>query len=107
MPETAEDRAVRRDLRRVINRAMSVLSDDQRITIVLKEYHGLTFREIADLQGCPLSTVKTRLYQGLGVLRRQLQREGVDGAAGVSGRRAAGAGPRSDADVGSGASRER
>ena len=25
----------------------------------------MTFQEIADLQGCPLSTVKTRLYQGL------------------------------------------
>ena len=38
----------------------------------LKEYHGLTFQEIADLVGCPLSTVKTRLYQGLTVLRREL-----------------------------------
>jgi DNA-directed RNA polymerase specialized sigma24 family protein len=26
---------------------------------------------------CPLSTVKTRLYQGLSVLRRQLAREGM------------------------------
>src|ERR1051325_10531838 len=34
--------------------------------------HGLTFQEIADLAGCPLSTVKTRLYQGLAVLRREL-----------------------------------
>jgi RNA polymerase sigma-70 factor (ECF subfamily) len=38
----------------------------------LKEYHGLTFQEIADVVGCPLSTVKTRLYQGLTVLRREL-----------------------------------
>ena len=29
-------------------------------------------QEIADLVGCPLSTVKTRLYQGLTVLRREL-----------------------------------
>ena len=36
----------------------------------------MTFQEIADLQGCPLSTVKTRLYQGLAVLRRQLERNG-------------------------------
>ena len=36
----------------------------------------MTFQEIADLQECPLSTVKTRLYQGLSVLRRQLQAEG-------------------------------
>ncbi len=49
--ETAEDHALRQDMRRVITEAMSALSDDQRITIVLKEYHGLTFREIADLQG--------------------------------------------------------
>ena len=83
--ETAEELVVRRDLGRVITRAMTALSEDQRTTIVLKEYHGLTFREIADLQGCPLSTVKTRLYQGLSVLRRQLQRSGVQGPTGIVG----------------------
>ena len=83
--ETAEELAVRRDLGRVITRAMTALSEEQRSAIVLKEYHGLTFREIADLQGCPLSTVKTRLYQGLNVLRRQLQRSGVQGPASIVG----------------------
>ena len=77
--ETAEELTVRRDLGRVLTRAMTALSEEQRTTIVLKEYHGLTFQEISDLQGCPLSTVKTRLYQGLSVLRRQLQRSGVQG----------------------------
>ena len=76
---------MRHDLGRVITRAMSALSEEQRTTIVLKEYHGLTFQEIADLQKCPLSTVKTRLYQGLGVLRRQLQRSGVHGLEGIVG----------------------
>lgn len=80
---SVEDRTISRDLGRVIARAMSTLSEEQRTTIVLKEYHGLTFQEIADLQGCPLSTVKTRLYQGLGALRRQLQRRGVQGPATV------------------------
>ncbi len=83
--ETAEELVVRRDLGRVISRAMTVLSEEQRTTIVLKEYHGLTFQEIADLQGCPLSTVKTRLYQGLSVLRRQLQRSGVHGPGSIVG----------------------
>jgi RNA polymerase sigma-70 factor (ECF subfamily) len=55
---------------------MRLLPDEQRTAIILKEYHGMTFQEIADLQGCPLSTVKTRLYQGLSVLRRHLQRNG-------------------------------
>ena len=40
----------------------------------------MTFQEIADLQGCPLSTVKTRLYQGLTVLRRRLHEEGHEAA---------------------------
>ena len=77
--ETAEDRTVRRDLGRLITEVMGTLPEEQRTTIVLKEYHGLTFQEIADLQGCPLSTVKTRLYQGLGRLRQQLKRRGVEG----------------------------
>jgi RNA polymerase sigma-70 factor (ECF subfamily) len=56
--------------------AMRSLSEEQRTAIILKEYHGMTFQEIADMQGCPLSTVKTRLYQGLSQLRRQLERRG-------------------------------
>src|SRR5437764_12091244 len=70
--ESIEDLVARKDLSRLVERAMSLLPEEQRTAIVLKEYHGLTFQEIADLAGCPLSTVKTRLYQGLTVLRREL-----------------------------------
>jgi RNA polymerase sigma-70 factor, ECF subfamily len=75
--ESIEELVSRRDLGAIVQRAMAKLSDEQRTTIILKEYQGLTFQEIADLQGCPLSTVKTRLYQGLTVLRRELDRQGV------------------------------
>jgi RNA polymerase sigma-70 factor (ECF subfamily) len=75
--ESAEDLLTRKDLGRHVARAMLRLPDEQRSAILLKEYHGLTFQEIADLQGCPLSTVKTRLYQGLSVLRRDLTRQGT------------------------------
>ena len=70
--ESIEDLVARKDLSRLVERAMALLPEEQRTAIVLKEYHGLTFQEIADLAGCPLSTVKTRLYQGLTVLRREL-----------------------------------
>jgi RNA polymerase sigma-70 factor (ECF subfamily) len=73
--ESIEDLVARRDLGRAIERLMARLPEEQRTAIVLKEYHGLTFQEIADLVGCPLSTVKTRLYQGLSVLRRELASE--------------------------------
>jgi RNA polymerase sigma-70 factor, ECF subfamily len=74
--ESIEDLVARRELSAVVEEAMALLPEEQRTAIVLKEYHGMTFQEIADLQGCPLSTVKTRLYQGLSVLRRQLERNG-------------------------------
>jgi RNA polymerase sigma-70 factor (ECF subfamily) len=64
-------------LSETVAEAMRLLPEEQRTAIILKEYHGLTFQEIADLQGCPLSTVKTRLYQGLSVLRRDLESRGM------------------------------
>jgi RNA polymerase sigma-70 factor (ECF subfamily) len=75
--ESIEDLVSRHELGRAVGKAMAQLPEDQRTAIILKEYHGLTFQEIADLLDCPLSTVKTRLYQGLSVLRKQLQEAGV------------------------------
>ena len=74
--ESIEDLVARRELSAVVEAAMAKLPEEQRTAIILKEYHGMTFQEIAELQGCPLSTVKTRLYQGLSVLRRHLERNG-------------------------------
>jgi RNA polymerase sigma-70 factor, ECF subfamily len=75
--ESIEDLVSRKQLSEAVAKAMALLPEEQRTAIILKEYHGLTFQEIADMLDCPLSTVKTRLYQGLTVLRRQLDREGV------------------------------
>src|SRR5262245_27217109 len=74
--ESIEELVARKELSDVVGEAMRLLPEEQRTAISLKEYHGMTFQEIADLQGCPLSTVKTRLYQGLTVLRRHLEKKG-------------------------------
>jgi RNA polymerase sigma-70 factor, ECF subfamily len=76
--ESIEELVSRHELGRAVGKAMSQLPEEQRTAIILKEYHGLTFQEIADLLDCPLSTVKTRLYQGLTVLRKQLREAGVE-----------------------------
>jgi RNA polymerase sigma-70 factor (ECF subfamily) len=77
--ESMDDVVTRKQLGRVVEKAMAMLPEEQRTAIIMKEYHGLTFQEIADLLDCPLSTVKTRLYQGLSVLRKQLHEDGVRG----------------------------
>lgn len=79
--ESVETLVARREMSQAVARAMAELPDEQRAAILLKEYHGLTFQEIAEMLGCPLSTVKTRLYQGLSVLRRRLERQQSEQAA--------------------------
>ena len=78
--ESVEDLVARQEMSSAVSRAMAELPEEQRMAILLKEYHGLTFQEIADQLNCPLSTVKTRLYQGLSVLRRRLERRQAEEA---------------------------
>jgi RNA polymerase sigma-70 factor (ECF subfamily) len=80
---TAFELVESRDLSRLVAAAVAALPDEQREVVVLKEYQGLTFAEIAEALGVPLSTVKTRLYRGLGQLRLRLERQGIRGPAPV------------------------
>jgi RNA polymerase sigma-70 factor (ECF subfamily) len=68
-----------RDLCRAVAAAIADLPEEQREVIVLKEYQDLTFGEIAEIMDVPISTIKTRLYRGLGQLREKLARQGVRG----------------------------
>jgi RNA polymerase sigma-70 factor (ECF subfamily) len=75
--ESAQALAERRDLARAVSAAVAALPEEQREVIVLKEYQGLTFTEIAQTLGLPPSTVKTRLYRGLELLRDRLEGQGI------------------------------
>lgn len=72
---SAFDLVESRDVSRRVAAAVAALSEEQREVVVLKEYQGLTFAEIADVLQVPLSTVKTRLYRALGELRERLEDE--------------------------------
>ncbi|TAK10687.1 MAG: sigma-70 family RNA polymerase sigma factor [Acidobacteria bacterium] len=78
--ESVEVLVARREMSAAVAKAMAELPEEQRTAILMKEFHGLTFQEIAEALDCPLSTVKTRLYQGLTVLRRRLERQQADEA---------------------------
>ena len=81
--ESIEELVGRNVMSEAVARAMRVLPEEQRTAIILKEYQGMTFQEIADTIDCPLSTVKTRMYQGLSVLRRELEQQGISTRAAV------------------------
>ena len=77
----AHERLLERDLAQAVRRAIHALPEEQREVVILKEYQELTFLEIAQALDVPISTVKTRLYRGLGQLRLHLERDGVRGVA--------------------------
>jgi RNA polymerase sigma-70 factor (ECF subfamily) len=67
-----EDSAIHSERVRALQHALAELPDEQRTVIILKQYHGMKFREIAEVLGTPESTVKSRLYHGLDALSRSL-----------------------------------
>ncbi len=52
--------------------ALAGLTEDQREAVVLKIYQGFKFEEMAEVLSCPVSTVKSRLYSALDVLKQTL-----------------------------------
>ena len=52
--------------------ALDRLSPEQREAVVLKIYQGFKFEEMAEILSCPVSTVKSRLYSALDLLKAEL-----------------------------------
>jgi RNA polymerase sigma-70 factor (ECF subfamily) len=76
--ETSPSAALEQTQRRAaVRRALSGLPHEQREVLLLKEYEGLKFREIADVLGVPESTVKSRMYAGLDAMRASLTGLGI------------------------------
>ncbi len=52
--------------------ALERLTPEQREAVVLKIYQGFKFEEMAEILSCPVSTVKSRLYTALELLKTDL-----------------------------------
>lgn len=52
--------------------ALDRLTPEQREAVVLKIYQGFKFEEMAEILECPVSTVKSRLYTALDLLKEEL-----------------------------------
>ena len=59
---------------KLVRKAVSSLPDDLKQVIVMKEFEEMTFQQISETLGLPLSTVKSRVYSALKQLRLKLER---------------------------------
>jgi RNA polymerase sigma-70 factor (ECF subfamily) len=76
--ESAEQCAVAGESVAELRRAVATLPVTQARALVLAGIHGLTAREIADIEGIPLGTAKTRIRAAMGKLRTTLSTKVVD-----------------------------
>lgn len=71
--ESPERRAAAAELRGRVAAAIEALPDTEREAIVLKEFEGLKYREIAELLDVPVGTVMSRLFSARRRLARALE----------------------------------
>lgn len=57
-----EEILTRQELGRTVAGALQTLSPEQRAVVELTFYHACSYREIAVITGCPVNTVKTRMF---------------------------------------------
>ncbi len=60
------------ELSLAVESALGRLSGDQREAVLLKIYQGFKFEEMAEILDCPVSTIKSRLYTALDLLKQTL-----------------------------------
>jgi RNA polymerase sigma-70 factor (ECF subfamily) len=72
--ESHEQQFLRQDAGARVREALVLLSPEQRLVLELKFFREMTFEEIAVVVQVPVSTVKSRLYDGLGVLKQHFAR---------------------------------
>ena len=65
------------ELEKILFDCLHELPEDQRSVIIMKEYEGMKFHEIADALDASENTVKTRLYRGLKVLKNRLDEKNI------------------------------
>ena len=60
------------ELGALVQRAVAALPEDEHLVVVLKEYQGLEFSEIAEIMDCPVGTLKSLNHRAHEKLRKTL-----------------------------------
>lgn len=68
--DSPENLLYRDELESVVDEAIRNLPEDLRTAVTLREFEGLSYEEIADVMGCPVGTVRSRIFRA---------REAIDG----------------------------
>jgi RNA polymerase sigma-70 factor (ECF subfamily) len=61
-----------RELGEKISESLQSLTDEHREAVVLRDFEGLSYQEIAEVTGATIENVKTRIFRGRSAMRERL-----------------------------------
>ena len=70
---TPERMLLSKQIGETVESAMEALPDDLRTAIVLRELEGLSYEEIAGIMGCPIGTVRSRIFRAREAIAERLR----------------------------------
>lgn len=71
--DTPERELMRQQLEQTVMRAVEALPEELRVAINLREVDGLSYDEIAERMGCPIGTVRSRIFRAREAIDRELR----------------------------------
>ncbi|MDP5210593.1 MULTISPECIES: RNA polymerase sigma factor RpoE [unclassified Microbulbifer] len=71
--ETPENQMFRDQLETAVHGAIRALPEDLRSAVTLRELEGLSYEEIAEVMGCPVGTVRSRIFRAREAIDRTVQ----------------------------------
>lgn len=70
---TPESLLLSKQIGQTINIAIDALPEELRSAIVLREIEGLSYEEIASMMGCPIGTVRSRIFRAREAVANKLR----------------------------------
>jgi RNA polymerase sigma-70 factor (ECF subfamily) len=70
---TPENHLLTEEIARTVQQALDELPTDLRTAIVLREFEGLSYEEIANAMDCPIGTVRSRIFRAREAVDKRLR----------------------------------
>jgi len=71
--DTPEQELIRREIEQTVASTVEALPDELRMAITLREVDGLSYEEIAETMGCPIGTVRSRIFRARDAIDQKLR----------------------------------
>jgi RNA polymerase sigma-70 factor (ECF subfamily) len=77
--DTPEELALTDEICSAVNASIEALCEEQRTALVLREFQGLSYSQVASAMSCPVGTVRSRVFRAREAIDNQLRQVFDDG----------------------------